>query len=139
MVPISCRPVKRRSACAIVGKNRIKCNSSSSRKARLPPIWRRLSNQALPPSRPGPGTWVVPNGVDAGQAAEATLYLEPGSYVIICGIPGKNHQSHASLGMQKALRVLDTKPAPPEFEGNFHMAMFEYEFVVVQQSEERPP
>jgi uncharacterized cupredoxin-like copper-binding protein len=73
-----------------------------------------------------------PNGVDAGQASEATLYLEPGSYVIICGIPGKNHQSHASLGMQKALRVLDTKPAPPEFKGNFHMAMFEYEFVVVQ-------
>ena len=73
-----------------------------------------------------------PNGVDAGQASEATLFLEPGSYVIICGIPGKNHQSHASLGMQKALRILDTKPAPPEFKGNFHMAMFEHEFVVVQ-------
>ena len=72
-----------------------------------------------------------PNGVDAGQASEATLYLEPGSYVI-CGIPGKNHQSHASLGMQKAVRILDTKPALPEFKGNFHMAMFEYEFVVVQ-------
>ena len=68
----------------------------------------------------------------AGQASEATLYLEPGSYVIICGIRGKNHQSRAALGMQKALTVLDTKPAPPEFEGNFHMAMFEYEFVVVQ-------
>ena len=73
-----------------------------------------------------------PNGVDPGRASEATLYLEPGSYVIICGIPGKNHQSHASLGMQKALRVLDTKPSPPDFEGNFHMAMFDYEFVVVQ-------
>jgi uncharacterized cupredoxin-like copper-binding protein len=73
-----------------------------------------------------------PNGVDAGQSSEATLYLEPGSYVVICAIPGKNHQSHAALGMQKALRVLDTKPAPPDFHGNFHMAMFEYEFVVVQ-------
>ena len=29
----------------------------------------------------------------AGQVAEATLYLEPGSYVIICGIPGKTHQT----------------------------------------------
>jgi uncharacterized cupredoxin-like copper-binding protein len=73
-----------------------------------------------------------PNGVDAGQSSEATLYLEPGSYVIICAIPGKNHQNHAALGMQKALRVLDTKPAPPDFYGNFHMAMFEYEFVVIQ-------
>jgi hypothetical protein len=73
-----------------------------------------------------------PNGVDAGQASEATLYLEPGSYVMICGIPGKHHKSHAQLGMQKALRVMDTMLAPPEFNGNFHMAMFEYEFVVVQ-------
>ena len=73
-----------------------------------------------------------PNGVGPGQTSEATLYLEPGSYVIICGIPGKNHQTHAQLGMQKALRVMDTKPVPPEFGGNFHMAMFEYEFVVVQ-------
>jgi len=73
-----------------------------------------------------------PNGVGAGKAAEATVYLEPGSYVIICAIPGKHHQSHAELGMQKVFRVMDTRPAPPEFEGNFHMAMFEYEFVVVQ-------
>jgi uncharacterized cupredoxin-like copper-binding protein len=73
-----------------------------------------------------------PNGVDAGKSSEATLYLEPGSYVIICGAPGQHHRSHAEFGMQKAVRVLDTKPAPPEFKGNFHMAMFEYEFVVVQ-------
>lgn len=73
-----------------------------------------------------------PNGVGAGQAGEATLYLEPGSYVIICGIPGKTHQTHAALGMQKALRVIGAKPPPPDFRGNFHMAMFEYEFVVVQ-------
>ena len=73
-----------------------------------------------------------PNGVGAGKAAEATLYLEPGSYVIICGVPGKNHQTHAMLGMQKALQVVDSKAAPPEYGGNFHMAMFEYEFVVVQ-------
>lgn len=73
-----------------------------------------------------------PNGVAAGHASEATLYLEPGSYVIICGMPGKKHQTHAALGMQKPLRVLDTRPPPPEFAGHFHMAMFEYEYVVVQ-------
>jgi uncharacterized cupredoxin-like copper-binding protein len=73
-----------------------------------------------------------PNGVDAGHVSEATLYLEPGSYVIMCSVPGKHQRSHAALGMHKALRVVDTKPAAPEFRGNFHMAMFEYEFVVVQ-------
>jgi uncharacterized cupredoxin-like copper-binding protein len=73
-----------------------------------------------------------PNGVGAGKVSEATLYLEPGSYVIICSIPGKRHQSHAALGMQKALQVTGAQAPPPEFAGNFHMAMFEYEFVVVQ-------
>lgn len=73
-----------------------------------------------------------PNGVNAGQVSEATLYLEPGSYVILCNIPGKNHQSHAMLGMHKALRVMDTGAPPADFAGNFHMAMFDYEFVVVQ-------
>jgi hypothetical protein len=73
-----------------------------------------------------------PNGVDAGRTSEATLYLEPGSYVIICGVSAKNHQTHAVLGMQKALTITGGEPLPPEFNGNFHMAMFEYEFVVVQ-------
>ena len=73
-----------------------------------------------------------PNGIGSGDASEATVFLEPGSYVIICGIPTKNHQTHAALGMQKALHVADTISAPPEFYGNFHMAMFDYEFVVVQ-------
>jgi uncharacterized cupredoxin-like copper-binding protein len=73
-----------------------------------------------------------PNGVNAGGVSEATVYLEPGSYVIICSVPGKHHKSHAALGMQKPLRVMDTRPAPPDFHGNFHMAMLDYEFVVVQ-------
>jgi uncharacterized cupredoxin-like copper-binding protein len=51
---------------------------------------------------------------------------------VICGIPGNSHQSHAELGMQKTLRVLDTGPPPSEFQGNVHMAMLEYEFIVVQ-------
>jgi len=73
-----------------------------------------------------------PNGVGAGKVSEATLYLEPGSYVVICNVPANGHRSHAALGMQKALRVTDTAAPPPEFAGNFHMAMFEYEYVVVQ-------
>lgn len=73
-----------------------------------------------------------PNGVGSGDTSEATVYLEPGSYVITCGIPAKQHRTHAALGMQKALRVIENAPTFPEFYGNFHMAMFEYEFVVVQ-------
>lgn len=73
-----------------------------------------------------------PNGVGAGGDAEATLYLEPGSYVLICAIPSSNQRPHAALGMQKALRVTGHMPSPPDFHANFHMAMFDYEFVVVQ-------
>src|SRR5262249_28801019 len=73
-----------------------------------------------------------PNGIGSGDTAEATMYLEPGSYVIICGIPTKDHQTHAALGMQKALLVTKNAPTPPDFYGNFHMAMFDYEFVVVR-------
>src|SRR4029079_11093547 len=89
----------------------------------------KASNGSVPPWAKHMGG---PNGVGAGKASEATLYLEPGTYVIICGMPGKNHQTHAVLGMQKALRVLESHAPPPEFAGTFHMAMFEYEFVVVQ-------
>lgn len=89
----------------------------------------KASNGSVPPWAKHMGG---PNGVSTGKVTEATLYLEPGTYVIICGMPGKNHQTHAMLGMQRALRVVDAKAAPPEFAGNFHMAMFEYEFVVVQ-------
>jgi hypothetical protein len=85
-----------------------------------------------------PGSGVVPswakhmggpNGADAGKASEATLYLEPGTYVVICGVPGKHHLKN---GPKKAVTVIDTASPPAEFRSNFHMAMFEYEFVVVQ-------
>lgn len=73
-----------------------------------------------------------PNAIGSGDTSEATMYMEPGSYVIICGIPTKKHTTHAALGMQKALHVVKNAPTFPEFYGNFHMAMFDYEFVVVQ-------
>ena len=70
-----------------------------------------------------------PNGVGAGKSSEATLFLEPGTYIVICGVPGKHHLGGAP---QKAVRVLDTASPPVDFRATFHMAMFEYEFVVVQ-------
>jgi hypothetical protein len=79
-----------------------------------------------------------PNGVGAGETAEATVYLEPGTYVVMCAISTKGQQLHAALGMQKTLRVADSEPSDPNFIGHVHMAMFEYEFVVVEPFESGP-
>jgi uncharacterized cupredoxin-like copper-binding protein len=46
-----------------------------------------------------------PNSVIPGQQAEATVHLEPGEYVVICGIPDRHGVPHVALGMLKALRV----------------------------------
>lgn len=73
-----------------------------------------------------------PNGVGSGEKADATIFLEPGTYVVICVIPGKNQKTHAALGMQKILHVTDNLRSQPEFHGSFHMAMLDYEFVVVE-------
>lgn len=73
-----------------------------------------------------------PNGVGSGEKADATIYLEPGTYVVICVIPGKNRKTHAALGMQKILHVTENRRSQPEFHGSFHMAMLDFEFVVVE-------
>lgn len=73
-----------------------------------------------------------PNGVGSGETAEATVYLEPGTYVIICAIPTKEQQLHAAVGMQKTLQVIGGGSPGQDFIGNVHMAMFDFEFVVVQ-------
>jgi hypothetical protein len=61
------------------------------------------NHKRLPP-------WVLrrggPNSVIPGQQAEATVHLEPGEYVVICGIPDRHGVPHVALGMLKALRVM---------------------------------
>ena len=79
-----------------------------------------------------------PNGVSPGETADATLYLEPGTYVLTCAIPSKARGSHAMRGMLKTLHVVGSRTPQPEFMGQVHMAMFEYEFVVVQQLRRGP-
>jgi len=57
-----------------------------------------------------------PNSIIPGQQAEAIVYLEPGEYVVICGIPDRHGVPHVALGMLKALRVtpgLTKKSDPP--------------------------
>lgn len=79
-----------------------------------------------------------PNGVEAGQTSEAILYLEPGLYALICAIPMQGKQPHAALGMQKALRVVEHIPEPPAFLGDIHIAMYEFEFAVVEPIRKGP-
>jgi hypothetical protein len=79
-----------------------------------------------------------PNGVSPGDSAEATIYLEPGTYVITCAIPNKARPAHTVRDLSKTLYVVAGRPTQPEFMGDVHMAMFEYEFVVVQHVRSGP-
>jgi hypothetical protein len=67
----------------------------------------RANHKRLPP-------WVQrrggPNSVGPGQQAEATVHLEPGEYVVICGIPDRHGVPHVAMGMLKALRVTPEVP-----------------------------
>jgi uncharacterized cupredoxin-like copper-binding protein len=55
-----------------------------------------------------------PNSVVPGEYAAATVNLEPGNYVLICGIPDRRGVPHVALGMLKALRVTPGLPKTPE-------------------------
>jgi len=48
-----------------------------------------------------------PNGVVPGERATAIIDLEPGDYVLICGIPDSHGVPHVALGMLKPLRVVE--------------------------------
>jgi hypothetical protein len=52
-----------------------------------------------------------PNGVIPGDQASATVLLDPGDYVIICGIPNRQGVPHVALGMLQAVTVA---PGPQE-------------------------
>jgi hypothetical protein len=74
-----------------------------------------------------------PNGVSPGGEAEATVYLDPGFYVLICVIPTKQGTPHVALGMQKALRVIGHGPQAPKIAGEYHLAMADFEFAVPER------
>ena len=54
-------------------------------------------------------SWVLrrggPNSVIPGEQAIAIINLEPGAYVLICGIPDRQGRPHVVLGMLKPIRV----------------------------------
>jgi len=48
-----------------------------------------------------------PNTPGPGGVSEATLYLEPGRYLLLCAIPSPDGVPHAAKGMVHELTVLD--------------------------------
>jgi hypothetical protein len=55
-----------------------------------------------------------PNSVVPGEQALAIIYLEPGEYVLLCGIPDKGGISHVAHGMLKPLQIVGTPPRSAE-------------------------
>lgn len=49
-----------------------------------------------------------PNGADPGGSATATVKLDPGSYEIVCFIPGADGKAHAASGMIGTVEVKKT-------------------------------
>ena len=46
-----------------------------------------------------------PNGAAPGATTEATVVLEPGTYVMLCWVPGPDHVPHTAKGMARSLTV----------------------------------
>ena len=71
-----------------------------------------------------------PNSVIPGEQALAIVYLEPGEYVLLCGIPDKLGIPHVAHGMLKPLRVA-AAPSPstekPPVDQTITLADFSFE------------
>lgn len=72
-------------------------------------------NEALAADSTQLPSWVVRyggvNSVMPGKEATAMLDLDPGEYVLICGIPDKRGRPHVIQGMSKALKVTEGEEA----------------------------
>ncbi|TAL09872.1 MAG: hypothetical protein EPO02_09035 [Nitrospirae bacterium] len=55
-----------------------------------------------------------PNSVVPGERALAIVNLEPGEYVLVCGIPDRHGVPHVVRGMLKPLHVEAAPPRPAE-------------------------
>ena len=51
------------------------------------------------------------NSVASGDEASVTIELEPGDYLLLCGIPDVAGRPHAMRGMVRALRVVEAPPS----------------------------
>jgi hypothetical protein len=73
-----------------------------------------------------------PNAVNAGGVSEAEINLPPGFYAVICLVPSHSGTAHAALGMVKAVRVARSDAPVQRTPSDYHLAMREFEIVVVE-------
>lgn len=72
-----------------------------------------------------------PNSVAPGVSADATMTLEPGTYMLLCYVPSADGTPHAMKGMIKPLTVTAkgaTKPREPE--ADVSVTLGDYGFVI---------
>lgn len=77
-----------------------------------------------------PVTWVGgPNGVEPnGGRANATQYLSPGNYLLLCLIPSPDGKIHLEKGMVRALRVRAGRAQGQEPAADVAMRLVDYGF-----------
>jgi uncharacterized cupredoxin-like copper-binding protein len=86
--------------------------------------------QKLPPGKPP--AWFKniggPNAPAPGGAAQATVTLEPGNYVLLCFIPSADGMPHFMKGMMKPLTVTGTTVSSVEPKADVTMRLVDYGF-----------
>jgi hypothetical protein len=79
-----------------------------------------------------PPAWAVdmggPNAVVPGASSEATVFLRPGSYALLCFVPTADGTPHLMMGMAKALTVAGPAPERPLPEADVTLALNDYSF-----------
>jgi hypothetical protein len=86
---------------------------------------------------PGPlPKWAVEiagvNPPAPGQAAEATLDLEPGSYLLVCFVPSPDGVPHIAKGMSRPLTVTGSAVAATTLPADIEMKLTDYAFALSQ-------
>lgn len=72
-----------------------------------------------------------PNAPDPGTSSTATVYLEPGNYVLLSWIPDKQGVPHFARGMIKALSVIETEEPPaPEPTADVTLDFVDFSYVL---------
>jgi hypothetical protein len=70
-----------------------------------------------------------PGALDPQRTTEVTLDLRPGTYVLVCLIPGADGVPHLAKGMLKPLQVTPSiaAPAPPHTDGTITLRDFSFD------------
>jgi hypothetical protein len=71
-----------------------------------------------------------PNGITPGDQTAATVLLDPGNYVIICGIPNRQGIPHVALGMLQEVTVTTApqeRGEPPSATDTINLVDFNFD------------